>query len=261
MSEKVDDLKDLTEPLDLKALIANRSWVRSNQPFPYVVAQDVFVGDVYDRLTAEFNELLAQGTFRQQDRNYGALMYEMPADHPGALGIFVSRAWRDVLSHLFGRESISGVSVSLHHHERGSGDGWIHNDLSPAWFARPDDPELTVTSGQDGVPYRSGQAPAGVPVMAAARSISILYYLANAQWRPGDGGETGLFNGKRGIKTPTARMPPVNNSLLAFECSPYSFHAYQNNHRSDRNAVVMWLHQSRQKAEEQWGAGSLVEWR
>lgn len=261
MSGTTDDLRNLSQRLDLKALIANRSWVRSNHPFPYVVAQDVFVDDIRDQLADEFNEMLAQGAFRQKDRNYGALMHEMSADQAGTLGIFTSHAWRDLLSHLFGRETISGVTVALHHHERDSGDGWIHSDLTPAWFLRPEDPELTVTSGQGGVLYRTGEAPAGVPVVSAARCISIMYYVANDRWRPGDGGETGLFAGKMGVSAPAARMPPINNSLLAFECSPYSFHAYRNNHRSRRNAVVMWLHQSRESAEIQWGAGSLVEWR
>ena len=48
-----------------------------------------------------------------------------------------------------------------------------------------------------------------------------LYYLANPRWEPGDGGSTGLFtSADDSIEAPSAEMPPINNSLLLFECTP-----------------------------------------
>ena len=92
--------------------------------------------------------------------------------------------------------------------------------------------------------------------------MAVLFYLANEPWRPGDGGETALFHGAGGgIDRPAAVVPPVNNSMLAFECTPFSFHTFLSNVRTPRNSVVMWLHRPKSEVEERWTSRPIVYWR
>jgi hypothetical protein len=101
----------------------------------------------------------------------------------------------------------------------------------------------------------------GVEVEPFARAVALLYYVGNEEWRPGDGGETGLY-AHRGVPVaaPDAAVPPVNNSLVLFECTPASFHTFLSNRRTVRNAVVMWLHRDYGEVTARWGETSLVRW-
>jgi Rps23 Pro-64 3,4-dihydroxylase Tpa1-like proline 4-hydroxylase len=81
----------------------------------------------------------------------------------------------------------------------------------------------------------------------------MIYYLNNDGWQPGDGGETALFaTGKLGVG-PFGLCPPVNNSLLLFECTPHSFHSLIANPRRARDSVILWLHSTVEDAEAKWG--------
>ena len=97
-------------------------------------------------------------------------------------------------------------------------------------------------------------------VRETMRAIAILYYLNNPEWLPGDGGETGLYRAITDqVDQAVVSVPPINNTLVAFECSPYSFHAFRTN-RQPRNSLVMWLHREKAEALAQWGEGSIVPW-
>ena len=91
--------------------------------------------------------------------------------------------------------------------------------------------------------------------------MSLLFYLANPDWQPGDGGETGLFadiaTAHRGA---TTAVPPINNSLVFFECTPRTWHAFISNRGKPRNSVVMWLHRRKNEVLERWGDESIEYW-
>jgi Rps23 Pro-64 3,4-dihydroxylase Tpa1-like proline 4-hydroxylase len=93
----------------------------------------------------------------------------------------------------------------------------------------------------------------------AVRAVAVIYYLNNPQWQPGDGGETGLYRTVRdAIEHPVAVVPPLNNSLVAFECTPGSYHTFRSNVRHPRNSVVIWLHVEKSAAIARWGESALV---
>ncbi|MDT4982832.1 MAG: hypothetical protein QOF95_322, partial [Pseudonocardiales bacterium] len=93
------------------------------------------------------------------------------------------------------------------------------------------------------------------------RAVSLLFYVGNPDWVPGDGGETGLFaNIDTAARGPRAAVPPVNNSLVMFECTPFSWHAFVSNVSNPRNSVVMWLHRRKDEAVARWGEQSIVYW-
>ena len=97
-------------------------------------------------------------------------------------------------------------------------------------------------------------------VRETMRAIAILYYLNNPEWSPGDGGQTGLYRAMSDqVDQAVVSVPPINNSLVAFECSPRSFHTFRTN-RQPRNSVVMWLHREKDEALAQWGEDSIVPW-
>jgi hypothetical protein len=65
---------------------------------------------------------------------------------------------------------------------------------------------------------------------------------------------TGLYSAADDdIEQPSAFAAPINNSLLVFECTPYSFHGFISNYTKPRNSIVMWLHQTRENAVYKWG--------
>jgi Rps23 Pro-64 3,4-dihydroxylase Tpa1-like proline 4-hydroxylase len=92
------------------------------------------------------------------------------------------------------------------------------------------------------------------------RAVSALLYLANEEWHPGDGGETAIFDGADGGQAqPVRKIPPINNSILLFECTPFSFHTFLGN-RIPRNCLVMWLHRPKAEVVRRWDDRSIAYW-
>lgn len=247
---------------DLPAVLANRRWIRRERPFPHVVARDVFVPDFYAELDAEFRRIgrAHPEVFRRDMAGYDASGSDLDRYRDGPLGIFASRAWHDMIAAVAGVAATGDVTASLHHHDPRAAGGWPHNDLNPGWFADPppDPGEVRLTS--DGpVEYHRGTRPEGVAAHETIRAVSVLFYLANAPWQRGDGGETGLYRAGRPDSL-AAAVPPLNNSLVLFECTPFSWHGYLANADTMRNSIVMWLHRPKDDVVARWGEQSIVHW-
>ena len=92
--------------------------------------------------------------------------------------------------------------------------------------------------------------------------MSLLFYLANGPWHPGDGGETALYasSSDAALTGPAATVAPVDNSLVLFECTPYSWHTFLSNRVRPRESLVMWLHRSKQDTVDRWGEASIAYW-
>jgi hypothetical protein len=248
---------------ELDSLLAHRRWVRRALPFPHVVATDVFTEAFYAELAADFAGIMDAGAVvHATTPGYEARSARLAAHSDGPLGIFLSRGWHDLVSGVAGVSSATGdVSGALHHHGPGGSAGWPHNDLNPGWFAGPaPGPDEIRVEGLDGVDYHRGPGN-GSPARETIRAVSVLYYLANPEWAEGDGGETGLFaSDAAGAQGEGSYVPPLNNSLVLFECTPFSWHAYAGASRHERNCVVMWAHRSRSEVVERWGESSVVHW-
>lgn len=73
--------------------------------------------------------------------------------------------------------------------------------------------------------------------------------------------KTGLYeNSEQPIDEPTKTIPPVNNTLLIFECTPRSYHSFIQNRRSARNSIIMWLHRPKSDAIQRWGSDAIIGW-
>jgi hypothetical protein len=251
-----------TSEWPLADLIANRRWVRRDLPFPHIVASNVFVPAFAAALDAEFARIEREHpeAFVRNMTGYDASGAEIGRYRDGPLGVFVSREWHDLIARVAGVTATGDVSASVHHHDPGSAGGWPHNDLNPGWFPDPPPgPGEVRLAGASEVDYHTGARPPGVGARETVRAVSILFYLGNPSWEPGDGGETGLYaRPERGALG--AAVPPINNSLVLFECTPHSWHGYLSNRGKPRNSVVMWLHRAKADVVARWGEASIVTW-
>jgi hypothetical protein len=254
----------------LADVLSRRPWQYCARPFPHFVATDVFTPGFYAEIEAAFGRLLALGLSETHDserfsrniRNYDAFSRNFDFDMVAPLQVFVSREWHDMLGRLAAIPATGDVSGGFHHHLAGSRSGDIHNDLNPGWFVAPDDRRRVNLARHDLCDYNTGTPHrAGVQAQESIRALAVLFYLHNEPWREGDGGETGLYDSsRRSVLDPTKAVPPINNSLLAFECRPNSYHSFIGNRRTARNSMIMWLHRPKRDVAQRWGESAIVDW-
>jgi hypothetical protein len=255
----------MRQPADV---LAAQSWMRHAEPFPHVVARSAFVDEFYNELDAAFGEVLAHGFGGRPDQldrripGYDAYGLTLPAEQPEPFGLFVSRAWHDLLAGVLGVTGTGYVTCGLHHHAVGSASGQVHNDLNPSWFAVYDSPSGIRVTRHDLVGLTSGEVRRpGIETVEMVRAGVMLLYLHNPPWRPGDGGGTGLYAAVTDeVERPYAMVPPLNNSILAFECTPYSYHSFIHNAHSPRNCLILWLHEEPATVASRWGLEAIVPW-
>lgn len=248
---------------NLGRLLYNRRWVRRTEPFVHIVAQDVFVPAFYEELEADYRTLLSGGAFSRSIKNYDASAATLRADHDGPLSVFVSREWHDLIAGVAGVDTTGDVHATFHSHEVGSTSGWPHNDLSPGWFEDPPPgPDEVRLSDPEKIVYGKGPRDSTLPVHEVMRGVSVLLYLNNGPWTAGEGGETALFASNSDARTvgPSVTVPPVDNSMVIFECTPYSWHTFLTNVTKPRHSLVMWLHRRKDDVIERWGESSIVYW-
>ncbi|WAS92938.1 2OG-Fe(II) oxygenase family protein [Nannocystis punicea] len=254
----------------LEDILARREWLRRSRPFPHVVARGVFKPRFYARLCEELGEVLARGLsetadgerFSRNIANYDSYGIGFRAGDGGALGVFLSPEWRDLMADCFGLQRTDYVFAGAHHHAVGSGDGFVHNDYNPVWFPVSSEGRIQVPDHQR-CDYKTGEGQLSpAEKIRVVRGTAVIFFLLNGGWRPGDGGETGLYrSGRDPPGEPSVRVPPLDNSLLAFECSPDSYHAFISNRRATRTSVIMWTHRSLADAEQRFGVERLEYWK
>lgn len=243
------------------SFLGQKRWIRRRAPFPHFIAYDVFAPPVYRRLETTFLELLNETLdqpYMERHDIYGRTVH---ADLASRFEPLLTHSFHSVLSGVLGIETTGHVAVGMHHHRAGGHHGFPHNDLNVGWFlGQPAPGELGYTSPH--IDYTTGSLlqpdAKGIPI-ETIRAASLLFYLANPPWEPGDGGATGLYkSGSDDIESPVAMAPPINNSLLLFECTPTSYHGFIRNRRTNRNSIVMWLHRPKQAVVDRWGENAIV---
>lgn len=254
---------------NLSEVFENRRWLHRTKPFPHIVAQNVFRESVYRQFEIAFRRELDDGSaglpnqhFKRDMKGYDAFGTCFGPSVSWPFKFFFSRPWHDLLVNLFGITSSGHVSGGLHHHPVGSSNGWVHNDLNPGWFVEYESEDGLIISNREVCNYGTGATYGnGFKTTEVVRVLAVLFYLNNSQWSPGDGGATGLYQRKNDdVEHPTVIIPPRNNSLLIFECTPYSLHCFLSNRSSPRNSFNMWLHCPKQQMIARWGNKALVYW-
>jgi hypothetical protein len=260
------------DPVPRLAEVLNRHyWLRREEPFPHAVARDVFKPDTYRALETAFEDLLALGFAEQQNearfarsmRGYDAYGLTFGPEVTGPFRLFISREWHSLIEGLTGVEATGHINCGLHHHRPGSANGRVHNDLNPGWFVNVAGEDGIHTTRNDLINYTSGETfRPGVDALELIRAVAVIFYLNNPPWSRGDGGETALYHALSDpIECPAATVAPVNNSLVVFECTPFSYHTFLSNRKHARNSVIMWLHRPKEVVVGRWGCESIVHWK
>lgn len=252
----------------LQDVLVDQEWSMVSAPFKHLLAQEVFTPEYFGRLEHNFRWLLAKGLSDNSDHNrlsrnmsgYDAYGYCFPNSECGPFELFFGQEWHDLFARLFNVKTTGDIQVCLHHHRTGSLSGSIHNDLNPSWFPNRAPGTINVATDVHSRPNSPGEP--GNKLRQVMRAISIILFLNNGPWEPGDGGETGFYNyNDQNIEDPVFAVPPLNNSLLAFECTPFSYHSFISNVNRPRNSLIMWLHRDFDEAIDDWGAENVVWWK
>jgi 2OG-Fe(II) oxygenase superfamily len=240
---------------ELESMLLNRRWIVRPRPFRYVIARNVFTPPVYARLEQAYQGVLERSAgkvYMKQHDIHGGGLSAADAENFAPL---LSRQWHDMIARIFDVDATGHVIAGIHHHRVGSANGAPHTDVNPGWFNGDPQPPALEFASHAAVEYTTGKklqddaTPRNV-----MRAVALLYYIANPPWKAGDGGETGLYRSRRdNVDRPVARIPPINNSLFAFECTPRSWHGFISNRREQRNTVIMWLHRTHADAAALWG--------
>jgi hypothetical protein len=268
MRSKGETPTPVSADLPVADLLANPRWTCRADPFPHVVATDVFAASFYRRLEVAYQSLLSRGLterpsvarFARGYGAYGAHVFDLSRREAGPLDVFISRSFLDLVAEVVGVVPSGDVAGGLHHREPGGRDAVRagYNVVYVADRRRADGINEADPAGCD---YRTGAgAPAETPPHAIVRAAAVLFSLSNPGWEPGAGGEMGLYRSRDDdVRTPARVIPPIDNSLVAFACTPASFHAFTAN-RVPLNSVILWLHQEKAAAVDRWGAHRFEGW-
>lgn len=244
----------------LAELLGQRRWIKRCQPFPHVIAYEVFRLAVYERLERRFIDLLDETAGRPYMRRHDIYGRTVEPDIAHHFDPLLTRPWHDLLARVLGITATGHVAVGMHHHRIGSRHGFPHNDLNPGWFLGEPPSNNLLISGPE-IDYTTGALlrATSAPPVKTIRAAAALFYLANPNWEPGDGGATGLYrSADDDVRRPAAAVPPLNNSMLLFECTPRSFHGFISNRTNPRNSIIMWLHRPKDDVIARWGEEAII---
>lgn len=253
--------------VSLRSVLAPHPWAYAARPFPHIVARQVFRDAVYADIDRAFSDVLAAGLdagplgFARTTPGYDVFSHTMRQGQAGPFGLFCSRPWHDLLAAVTGIAATGHTFCGLHHHAVGSASGAVHNDLNPGWFPRAAAPSEVVLNDHALCSYYGGHVAPGVQPVETVRGVAMIFFLHNPPCSPGDGGEIGLYEHARApVGHPAVAVPPLNNSLVLFECTPHSYHAFMGNRRTPRNSLIMWIHRPLDDVVARWGQESIINW-
>lgn len=243
----------------LNKILSKPDWKINTFPFPHIFTQNVFIRQQYQKLCFDFNSRFSS-VMISRERNSEAKLFtvdilEKPMD---SLGCFVNPEWIRIIANLFGVPVTTYINMGLHYHSIGSPSTWVHNDLNPGWFIETHD-EISFVSRYCN--YKNGNSSPHLKKLKVIRSIAMIYYLDNPRIDEISGGCTGLYTSSTSdLRTASILIPPINNSVLIFPCSPVSFHAFLSNTNFCRKSIIMWLHSDSNWAISKWGENAIVPW-
>jgi hypothetical protein len=247
---------------DASDALSGEWWLYAT-PFLHFRAKNVLNQHDYARVESAFRETLNSivGTGSKElakAANYDANIISMSPKLAPIFAPFFSRSWIEKIHRLLSLRGISRLDGALHSSAPGSRTGWIHTDFCSAWFDESGDTSIyPVFPNRVMCDYFTGKAKSGTArPIEYVRAATLIYYLCNDGWQIGDGGETGIYSRARdGSRTASDMVPPVNNTLLLFPCSPHSYHRFITNPKRTRNSIILWLHSTIEDATAIWGSG------
>lgn len=234
-------------------------WWLHTTPFRHFRANNILNPDHYVRVAAEFaatmDEWKSKGATRK-NANYDANIVAMDHARASAFEPFFSLTLIDAMYRIMSYPNLGRVDGGLHSSAPGSRTGWIHNDFCSGWFDESANGSTApLFPDRSACDYFTGKIKRATALPKEyIRIATLIFYLCNDNWRHGEGGETALYSsGRIGPRTRVEFVPPINNSLLLFPCSPHSYHRFITNPRLTRNSIILWIHARVEDVVAEWG--------
>ena len=242
--------------------LLNRRWRVASLPFKHCVVNDVFVDAVYRRISSAFEERLSRADGRATSySSYDAKIWSFEEQDRSRLFPLLDHEFLSTAARALELEVTFEIDGAMHHHPPGSRTGWIYNDFNPGWFPRAAAGDEVMLGDHSLCNYRTGKpVRPDISPIQRMRRLTLIYYVNNKGWRDGDGGETGLYaSQEQQVTAPDLKVPPIDNNLMMFECSPHSFHSFLSTRRV-RNSVILWLHCDLEHSKRRWPHHEPVYW-
>lgn len=254
----------------LNSLLNTTTWNPSKFPFDYIHVKNVFKQDFYyslhnaytNYLTEEFTNLKNSIQFHELAKTQNNFIFGLNRTSAVPFHVFFSEEWHNLLTHYFDAEYTKDINVAIHYRRKNSMETWIHNDLNPGWFPSNNEFEINLADNEK-CDYQTGKTTdSSIVATKRVRSLAMIFYINNPPIASMEGGGTGLYSSpKQNINNPTVVIPPENNSMLLFPCTPSSFHAFVTNKSHQRCSIIMWFHSPLDYVVSKWGTNSIVDWR
>ena len=239
-------------------------WWEYASPFRHFGATDVLDPETYAQISHQFALILnathgeGEGKYKLKKirGNYDALILGLNDELANLFTPLLTEDWLRPVADFMGLEFVPRIEGALHSNPQGSGTGWIHTDLCSGWFDEHGKaPQTLMLPPRGRCNYFTGATRAvDAEPKEYIRAATMIFYLNNDHWEPGDGGETGLYGAQYETENTDIRLaPPYNNSLLLFECSPHSYHRFVTNPGRTRNSIIIWFHAQVDDAVARWG--------
>ena len=252
---------------ELTGALSGSQWVWQRRPFPHIIVDDLFTEAVYATLVEYVRARLGRGATKGSkhfgdptSKYFDAEIYAFDDHDAENLPVFLTREWHNLLADLLGIEHSGEIDAGIHRHAVGSVSGWVHNDLNPGYFSEAATSDTVVLADRKRTDYQNGRKVAAeAGSVARIRAAAMLFYLDNDD--PAGGGQTGLYDHPgQPVASPTIAVAPLNNRMLAFRCTPHSYHSFMTNRTAPRTSIILWLHQTVERATTLWGEASVVRW-
>ncbi|MFE7313976.1 2OG-Fe(II) oxygenase [Streptomyces sp. NPDC057555] len=237
-------------------------WWGYRTPFRHWRASDVLNEASYQEVSSAFEAILkttdgqleGPHRLRKSSANYDAQILPVNNDVAGLFSPLFSHEWIRSLHQFISVPETHRIDAALHSSLPGSRTGWIHTDFCSGWFDETIASDDLVFASRATCDYFTGRlVDRSATPKEYIRAATMIYYLCNDDWSKGDGGETALYGAaKQRDRTTVGLVPPLNNTLLLFECSPHSYHRFITNKRRRRNSIILWLHTTVEGAESRW---------
>lgn len=221
----------------------------NSYPYNYLQIEDLFADAMADALRERFESGIAKGAAIGKVGEVGNLVYSAVNYTPtiadiqsSEIAVFATAALRDLICGAFGIPVNDYLMIGSHRHAPPSRNGWPHTDCAIVSFPEsgPKYNGFEIFSEDSGCTYADDSRDRQPHSVKMARAVACIYYLGSEDWSEGEGGETAIY-GRDGRQV-VAKVPPIPNSLLAFEISPFSLHGYLGSPNLTRDSYIWWYH-------------------
>ena len=222
-------------------LVQYYSW-----PYPHAIIDNYLASEGLEQIETFFQECQGHSANGFQ---YGAIydLFFRPVEQKECAAIdAISYSFKtlEFIEQLFGMTLSRFTTVTFHDNKPRKEDKYVHSDAVQVVFRNQNGsglcgPALQGSSVQHFL--KDNPLPLPAEFIALQRSATTILYLSR-DWKPGDGGETGIFSLQNGVDIKCARIEPKFNRLLIMQNTPRARHNYLACSLPNRKSLIQWFH-------------------